>query len=339
MPASTDNLAQPSSSDPPSPSPSREAKGGGPDPHPASRSGLFFGLGAYLWWGFMPLYFKLVNHVPPLIVVAHRIVWSVVFLLAIVAAQHRWRELRAALRSWRTVGGLALSALFIATNWVVYITAIQHKQVMQASLGYYINPLVFVLLALVFLGERLRGLQWVSVTVAGVGVAIATLGSGAFPWIAVTLAISFALYGFARKLVAVTPMIGLLVETLVLLPAALGVLMWMGPGWTAGTPGTGGSGGGLSRDQVVLALAGVVTSVPLLWFAAAVRRLRLSTLGFLQYVSPTTKFLVAVYGMGESLDRHKLLSFGFIWAALAVFTYDAWRNHRPPATAAVEIVE
>lgn len=309
-----------------------------------TRAGLLYGLGAYLWWGFMPLYFSLLAHVRPMAVVSFRIVGSVVFLLAIVAGQNRWRELRAALASRRTLGGLTLSALFISTNWVVYIFAVVNKQVMQAALGYYINPLVFVVLALVFLGERLRPLQWASAGIAAVGVAVATVSAGGVPWIALTLALSFALYGFSRKLVDAGPMIGLLVETLVLLPVALIILVWGAVAQDGGGPlksaGWAGWTEGLSaRDWALLLSAGVFTAVPLLWFASSVRRLRLSTLGFIQYVSPTTKFLVAIYGLHEPLDAHKLVSFAFIWVALGVFTWDAWRTHRQPGIVGVEAAE
>lgn len=298
------------------------------DPRRAASVGLIYALMSYLWWGFMPLYFAQVRHIDPWLVVAHRVVWSVAFLVLVIAVQRRGAEVLAALRSRRTLGGLVASALFIAINWLVFIYAISTKQVVQSSLGYYINPLVCVVLGLFVLGERLRALQWVSVALAAVGVTIAATSTGQPPWIALSLAASFGMYGLMRKLVPVGPVVGLFVETLVLLPLAAGLLAWTMPTWGASFT---------SRDYTLLVSAGVITALPLLWFAAAVRRLKLSTIGFLQYLSPTTQLLVATLLMGEPLNGRKLIGFVWIWVALALFSWDAWRTHRAPATAGVEM--
>lgn len=297
-----------------------------------TRLGLAYAAGAYLWWGFATLYFALVAHIPPMTVLAHRIVWSIVFLGIILSMQRRWGEVVAVCGRRRMLAGLTITAVFIGINWYVFIYAVTTEQVLQASLGYYINPLVCVLLGMIFLGERLRRWQWLSVTLAFVGVLISAMaGNGVlFPWIALTLATSFGLYGLLRKVVPVGPMIGLLIESTVLLPAAM---LWLGINFseqTAALPW---------RDHGLLALAGIVTAVPLLWFANAARRLRLSTVGLMQYIAPTTQMLVAVTILGETLDAKRLLSFAFIWLALAIFSIDAWQHHRMPASSTVEMAE
>lgn len=284
-----------------------------------ARVGLLYGLAAYGWWGLLPLYLALLRHVEPLVLISHRVLWSVVFLAAVLTLQRRWREVAAVARSPRMLGLLTVGSLLIGVNWYVFIYAVTIGQVLQGSLGYYINPLISVLLGMVVLRERLRPGQWVSVGLAAAGVAAMAVGAAAFPWIALTLAVTFALYGLLRKLVPVGPMIGLLVETVVLAPPALLLLAALPTGdprtMTAGT-------------LALLSLSGIVTALPLLWFANAARRLRLSTLGFLQYLAPSVQFGVAALILGEPLDPQRLLSFAFIWLALAVFTLDSLRVHR-----------
>lgn len=293
-----------------------------------SRVGLLYGLAAYGWWGLLPLYLALLKHVPPLVLISHRVLWSVLFLAAILTVQRRWREVVAAARSPRMLGLLTVGSLLIGINWYVFIYAVTIDQVLQGSLGYYINPLISVLLGMVVLRERLRPGQWVSVALAAAGVAAMAVGASAFPWIALTLAVTFALYGLLRKLIPVGPMIGLLVETAVLAPAALLLLIAL----PAGDPRTMTAG-----TLALISLSGIATALPLLWFANAARRLRLATLGFLQYLAPSVQFGVAVLVLGEPLDPRKLLSFVFIWLALAVFTVESLRAHR--AGAAPPVVE
>lgn len=299
----------------------------------SARAGLFYALAAYGSWGVLTLYFALLTHVPALVVVAHRVVWSVVFLGIVLAVQRRWREVTAALRSLRTVGVLALAASLIAVNWYVFIYAVATQQVLQASLGYYLNPLISVMLGMIVLRERLRSWQWISVALAAAGVVVAAAGHDlGLPWISLTLATSFALYGLVRKLAPVGPMVGLFIETVVLLlPAA--ALLLLGPDALPA-----GAGAGLF---LLLMASGVVTAMPLVWFAAAVKRLPLATVGFLQYLAPTLQFALAVLVLGEHLDPQQLASFVLIWAGLALYTADAARMHRISAAApvAVEMAE
>ncbi len=294
-----------------------------------AKLGLLYGLGAYIWWGGAPLYFHLVSHVQPITVLAHRIVWTIVFLLLIIGVQRRWEELKRVLRNQRTMGMLTVASLLIAVNWFVFIYAVSIDQVLQASLGYYINPMVNVLLGLIFLGERFRRWQWGAVALAATGVLYLTLQGGeTFPWISLTLAMSFGMYGLIRKKIVVGPVVGLLVESLILLPPTIIVLMMpMGQigQLTAGT-------------YVLLSLSGIVTAMPLLWFAAGVRRLRLTTMGFVQYLSPTVQFVLAVTLLGEHLRPEQLITFAFIWSAVIVYTIDSVRAHRTPQPV-VEIIE
>lgn len=284
-----------------------------------AKVGVLYALASYLWWGFVPLYFSLVRHVPPLEVVGHRIVWCIVFLLVVLLAQRRGREIIAAFTHRRSLTLLACGALVIGINWFVFIYAVTTEQVLQASLGYYMNPLVNILLGFTVLGERLRPWQWVSVGLAFTGVAISAAGGAGIPWIALSLAFSFSFYGLLRKLVKVGPMVGLLVEASLLSPIAIGLIVWtmsvQGSTFTVGTYG-------------LLMLSGIVTAMPLIWFAAAAKRLKLSTVGFMQYIAPSVQFLVAIVLLGEAIDSGRLASFAFIWAALALFSIDSYRRLR-----------
>lgn len=286
------------------------------------KTGVLYALASYLWWGFVPLYFSFVRHVPPLEVVGHRIIWCIVFLLGVLLTQRRGPEILAAFRHGRSLMLLTCGATVIAINWFVFIYAVTTEQVLQASLGYYMNPLVNVVLGFTVLGERLRPWQWVSVALAFTGVIISAASGAAFPWIALALAFSFSIYGLLRKLVKVGPMVGLLVETILLSPIALSLIIW-----TMGVRDSTFSGG----TYGLLMLAGIVTAMPLIWFAAAAKRLTLSTVGFMQYIAPSVQFLVAIILLGEAIDGNRLISFAFIWAALAVFSVDSYgrlKRHR-----------
>ncbi len=286
-----------------------------------TRDGLLAGLVAYVLWGFLPIYFKIVAAVPPLEVLAHRVLWAVPFGLPIILLRRQWPDVRNTLADGRKLGFLALSATVIAVNWLVYIWAVQHEQIFQASLGYYINPLMYVLVGVVFFSERLRRLQIVAVVLAGVGVAVLTASGGAFPVIALTLAVSFTIYGVIRSRVAVGGMPGLFIETLVLLPPAAIYLAFL-----------------VAQDAAVfgaddpalsawLMLAGPFTVVPLLCFALAARRLPLSTIGIMQFIGPTIQFFVGL-AYGEPLTWAHIVCFTLIWIAVAVFSADAWRASR-----------
>lgn len=281
-------------------------------------AGLGYGILAYLIWGFFPVYFKALTAVSPYQVLSHRIVWSVLFLWIVVGLRGKWKELRDALRNRRVLGILTVSALLIATNWLVFIIAVGNARVIQSSLGYFMTPFVSVLLGFLFLKERLRRLQLVSLLLAAVGVLLLTLQYGSFPWVALTLALTFGSYGLLRKVVAVDSLTGLTVETLLLGPAALAYLIFVT---------RQGSGSFPAQENItnsLLVLSGIATAVPLLLFASAARRLRLATIGFLQYITPTMHFLLAVLLYKEPFTRAHLASFLFIWGGLCCYSYDAW---------------
>ena len=280
-----------------------------------TRAGLGFGLAAYTMWGVFPIYFRALAYVSPWVILSHRILWSVVFLSVIVSIRREWPLLLPVVRQRRNFLLLAAGGVLIAVNWLVFIHAVVTGQVLESSLGYFINPLFSVALGLVFLHERLRPWQWVAVGIAGLAVANLTFRGNRIPWIALSLAASFGLYGLVRKKVDINTLHGLLVETMVLLPVALVGLLALPP--SPPRPGTLG----------LLSFLGVLTAAPLLLFGAAVRRLPLSTLGFLQYVGPTLQFLVAIFLFREPLDPAQLLSFGLCWAAIAVYVADSVRTH------------
>jgi chloramphenicol-sensitive protein RarD len=284
-----------------------------------------YGIVAYGLWGFFPLYFKAVAKVPATEVLAHRIVWSFLVLLVLVAVTRRGGEIRAAFRNRRTSLMLCGSTVLIATNWLLFVIAVETDRVLESSLGYFINPLVNVLLGRLFLAESLRGAQRASLVLAVSGVALLVAFHGKVPWISLALAVTFAFYALLRKTAPVESLAGLTFETGILVPAALCYIAW-------GTvSGSGAFLTGTARFDRLLPLAGVITAVPLLAFGAAARRVRLTTLGFLQYISPTGHFLLAVYAFGEPFGKGDLAAFLLIWTGLAVYTVDAVRKFGEPA--------
>jgi len=300
-----------------------------------SQTGLLFGLAAYGLWGLIPLYFKAVAYAAPkaspLEVLAHRALWSFVFLAVLVRFLGRWTELGRQMRNPRVLAVLSLNALLIAVNWLTFIYAVVSNQVLQSSLGYFINPLVTVLLGMLFLRERLRPYQIVSIAVATIGVLIMAGLVEGMPWIALTLAFSFALYALMRKLTPVDGLLSVTVETLVLSPIAL---IYLGDlAFEAGGVGHGPGAFG------VLMLSGLVTTVPLLFFAGAARRLTLSTLGILQYLTPSMQFLLAVAVFREAFTSAQLVSFACIWTAIGIYTADSFRAARQPPPEAPEPIE
>jgi chloramphenicol-sensitive protein RarD len=298
---------------------------------PDSRGGIAFGLAAYGLWGLMPLFFYLLRRVPPAEILGQRIVWCGLLLAGVLTLTRRWGELARCLRSPRTLGVLTVTTLLIALNWFAYIYGVNTGRTVQTSLGYFINPLLNVVLGMAFFRERLRRGQAVALAIACVGLAVLLSTATELPWIAFTVATSFALYGLFRKTIpAVDGIIGLTAESLLLSPLALAFLAYLGAT-------TGLSLGAFDRTTDALLIAtGVVTAVPLICFAEAARRLRLATLGFLQYIAPSTQFLLAVTVLGEPISGTQILSFACIWAALLVYTLDSLRayrtigNRRPP---------
>ena len=303
------------------------------NPRRQAEIGLAYGLAAYLWWGFIPIYFKLVAHIPPLVVLGYRVIWSFLFLAALVAFKSAWSEFIAALRNRRVLLMLAVSTALLAVNWGTFIYAITVKQAIQASLGYFINPIVSVALAMIFLHERLRPWQRVGLGVAAAGVGVLTAAGGQLPWIALALAFSFGGYGLLRKLAHVGPLVGVALETALLVPVAAGYIAYAHT--AESTPPLDG------RSFLLLSISGIVTALPLLWFTAAARRLRLSTLGFLQYVGPICQFLLARFAFGEPFSAANFAGFALIWSACAIYALDslrayrAARDEREPAVAPV----
>lgn len=286
-----------------------------PESH-SSRTGFAFAVAAYFAWGIFPVYFRAMKQVPAAEILAHRILWSAVFLSLLVTAGGRWPQLVAALRSWRRFGIYLISTALITSNWLLYIWTVNSGHVLQGSLGYFITPLVNVLLGVLFLGERLRKRQAAAFALAAAGVLILVVRVGTVPWLALGLGLSFGGYGLVRKKGNIDPVIGLLIETLLLAPVAAALIAIRAAdrtGWL----------GVEAKTTVLLLLAGVVTALPLIWFAHGVRRLRLSTMGLIQYISPTMQFLGAVFLFHEPFTRPHAIAFACIWLALGLYTADA----------------
>lgn len=291
--------------------------------HRDAQTGLAYGVAAYAGWGLIPIYFKLVAHIPAMSVLAHRILWSFGFFVALLLARPQWGEMRGVLRNRRTLAMLAASTILLAGNWGAFIYAVSKNAVLQTSLGYFIVPLVSVALAVIVLKERLRAWQSLSVALAVLGVAVITYGRGTLPWISMVMAVSWGGYSLVRKVAHVTPLVGVTIETAMLVPIAIAYLALVGTSSSAFGP----------RDYGILALSGIVTGLPLLWFTAAARRLRLTTLGFLQYGAPIGQFLLAVFAYGEPFGTWNFVGFSFIWAALFVYTLDSLRAYRASTAA------
>ncbi|RYZ72210.1 MAG: EamA family transporter RarD [Lysobacteraceae bacterium] len=291
------------------------------------RRGLWVAAGSFAIWGLMPLYWHLLKAVPSLQIVMHRIVWSALLVVAWLCWKSGLQWLREVLARPRVAAMLALSGVLIAFNWGLYIWAVNAGHVVETSLGYFINPLLNVVLGVLLLRERLSPAQWVSVAVAAVGVLWLTFNYGSFPWIALSLAASFGFYGFIRKLAVVDSVPGLAIESLYLFLPALAALLWFE------TRGSGGFAGGWGwQVDALLVFAGVLTALPLIGFSYAVRRVPYSVVGFMQYIAPTLQLLIGVLVFNEVFDRDRAIGFGFIWVGLAIFAADGvWRSRRKPA--------
>lgn len=283
-----------------------------------TRQGVLLALAAYFIWGIAPAYFKLIYYVPADEILTHRVIWSFFFMVALLSVSRQWRQVKRLLKTTKKIFLLALSAVLVGGNWLLFIWAVNNHHMLEASLGYFINPLVNILLGMIFLGERFRRMQWLAV--CGVLVQLWTFGS--LPIIALGLAFSFAFYGLVRKKIAVEAQTGMLVETLWLLPIAAIYLFGIADSATSHM-----GQNALSLNLLLMA-AGVVTTIPLLCFTGAATRLRLSTLGFFQYIGPTLMFLLAVTFYGEVPGADKMVTFAFIWVALAIFVMDAIYTQR-----------
>jgi chloramphenicol-sensitive protein RarD len=283
--------------------------------------GLLYGIVAYGMWGLMPLYFWLViDRATPLEIVACRVGWSFLVLWLVITATRGWNLVRAAMRQHTVMLALAGSAAMIATNWIAYVYAVATNQILQASFGYFVTPLVNVILGGFFLGERLRGFQTIGIALAAIGVAILGIAGGEVPVISMALAISFGFYGLFRKLAPADGATSLLVETAILAPPAFALFVYLRTRPTAEAMD--------SATHLLLALSGIVTALPLLFFGASARRLPLTTLGILQYLAPSVQFVFAVLLFNEPLPPVKLVSFACIWTAVAVYTYGSLHNRK-----------
>jgi chloramphenicol-sensitive protein RarD len=290
--------------------------------------GIVYAALAFTWWGLFPLYFRIVTTVAPAEVLAHRIVWCLALLLGVLGMRRQWSWLAEVLRQPKVLGAFAASALLLSANWLTYIWSVNNGHVVDASLGYFITPLVNVLLGYSLLHERPRRAQWVALVLASLGVAWLTWQTGRPPWIALALAVTFGCYGLLRKVAVLGALEGLTLETLLLAPLALVALgVWSAQGH-ASFPAPD------LRTNLWLVALGPITAVPLLLFAAGARRLSMTTLGLLQYIGPSIQFVLGVWIFREPFTPARLVGFGLIWLALAIYSFDGWRVTRPLAAAA-----
>jgi len=282
--------------------------------HTDTAAGLVYALMAYGLWGFLPLYMKLLSHISPAEIVAHRVIWSIPIAAVVLMVTRRTRDLATALRSPRTLALAGLTAGLVAVNWSVYVWAITSGRALDASLGYYINPIFSVLLGAVILREKLDGLQKLSVAIAAVAVAILTFASGTVPIAALALTVSWGFYAVLKRSLAIGPNQGFMLEVLILSPLALGYVVWLG------VQGTGQFVGNVSYTFLLLG-CGAVTAVPLIFYANGAKGLRLTTIAMLQYIAPTMIFLIAVFVFGEPFGTARMIAFPLIWLSLAVFSF------------------
>ncbi|CAK6714101.1 putative chloramphenicol resistance permease [Vibrio harveyi] len=299
-----------------------------PEEQQRSRQGVLLAIGAYTMWGIAPIYFKSIAEVSPLEILSHRVIWSFFLLAALLHFGRHWRSVRDIIKNKTKMMFLVSTAILVGANWLIFIWAVNSNHMLDASLGYYINPLINVLLGMVFLGERLRKLQWFAVVLAACGVLVQLIVFGSVPVVAIALAMSFGFYGLLRKKVSVEAQTGLFIETLVMLPAAAIYLLFI-----ASSPTSNMLDNPMQLNTLLIA-AGVITTLPLLCFTGAATRLKLSTLGFFQYIGPSLMFLLAVLIYGEPFTSDKAITFAFIWGALVVFSFDGLRNNRKSRKAA-----
>lgn len=293
--------------------------------------GILYAIGAYVTWGVFPAYWKLLHHVPALQLLSHRIIWSFLILLAFVLVTKQWKAFQAAISSRRVLFIYFAAAILIGVNWLTYVWAVNAGYIVETSLGYFINPLLNVLLGVVFLRERLRRFQWLPVVMAAVGVTYLTVVYGRLPWIALTLAFSFGIYGLVKKTAPLGSLFGLSLETGILFLPALGWLVF------SEASGQGAFLHAGAGSDLLLVGAGLVTTVPLLMFASAAQRIPLSLLGIIQYVAPTLQFLLGVLVFKEPFSHSQLIGFGIVWAALILFWGEGlWTRSRTRVRTAAE---
>jgi len=284
--------------------------------------GVLYGVGAYLLWGFFPIYWKFLHPVPALEVIGHRIGWSFILLMAYVIITRQWGEFRLVAFNARTIGIYAIASILLSFNWLIYVWGVNAGFIVETSLGYFINPLLSVLLGVLFLHERLRPMQWIPVGLAALGVAYLTFVYGRLPWIALSLAFTFGFYGFVKKLSPLGSLYGLTLETGIVFPVALVYLSALG------LKGAGAFLHSGTLIDVFLFGAGVVTTIPLLMFASAARQIPLTIVGLLQYIAPTLQFLIGVFIYKEPFDLGHFIGFAIVWVALIVFAGESYLANR-----------
>jgi len=295
--------------------------------------GILNGIAAYALWGFFPIYWKFLYEVPALQVIGHRIGWSFILLIVFVFVTRQWNDFRVAALTPKVIGTYAIASVLLTINWLVYVWGVNSGFIVETSLGYFINPLLSVLLGVIFLRERLRPTQWIPVAIAAVGVIYLTLVYGRLPWIALTLAFSFGFYGFVKKLAPLGSLYGLTLETGIVFPVALIYLLVVE---------LNGTGAFIHENAVTTLLligAGAVTTIPLLMFASAAKQIPLSVVGLLQYIAPTIQFLIGIFIYKEPFDRSHLIGFGIVWVALIIFWIENFLAHRMPVEPIPELGE
>lgn len=293
--------------------------------------GIWYAIGAYVWWGFFPIYWKLLKHVPALQLIGHRIVWSFAALIVVIIVMRQWKEFRNSVFTYKVLRLYLLAAILIGVNWFMYVWAVNAGHIVETSLGYYINPLLSVFMGVIFFRERLNLWQWIPIGMAAIGVLYLTISMGALPWIALILAFSFASYGLVKKVAPLSSLYGLTLETFILfIPAALFLLYSEQSGSGAFT-----HYGPLS--DLMIAGAGVITTIPLLLFASAAKRIPLSLVGILQYISPTIQFLIGVLYFNEQFSFEQFLGYSLVWIALIIFGFNSFSSYREKTITAAEM--
>lgn len=295
--------------------------------------GILNGVAAYALWGFFPIYWKLLHQVPALQVIGHRIGWSFILLLAFILFTRNWTDFRGVALTSKTIGIYSIAAILLTINWLVYVWGVNSGFIVETSLGYFINPLLSVLLGVIFLRERLRTAQWIPVVIAAIGVIYLTVVYGRLPWIALTLAFSFGFYGFVKKLAPLGSLYGLTLETGIVFPIALIYLL------AIEFSGTGAFFHDSVLTNILLMGAGAVTTIPLLMFASAAKQIPLTVIGLLQYIAPTIQFLIGVFIYKEPFDRAHFIGFGIVWLALILFWVENFLAHRVPVEPIPEMGE
>lgn len=295
--------------------------------------GIWYGIGAYVLWGFFPIYWKFLHVVPALQVIGHRIGWSFAVLLVYILATRQWQEFRSVAFNMKTILMYAVAGILLSINWLIYVWGVNAGFIVETSLGYFINPLLSVLMGVIFLRERLRPTQWIPVVIAAIGVIYLTTVYGRLPWIALSLALSFGFYGLVKKLAPLGSLYGLTLETGIVFPIALIYLVFLQ------AKGAGAFLHSGSTVDLFLMGAGIVTTIPLLMFASAAKQIPLTMVGILQYIAPTLQFLIGVFVYKEPFDQAHLIGFGIVWVALVIFWVENFTAHRTPVEPIPELGE